>query len=519
MKPVSVGWVYAIRNWRRNILPILIVGLAGLMVVYSLFITTGQPYRAHLERRAYAGGDLLVFPEAISAADHGNYLAGQRPLYTWNNYLVESPLAVLSVTTARDGIARAAAFHMPLQDLRQRLQNHPNVSHVEPVYVLPAFIASGERRLPVVLRRRDWSRQPYNEYVDAAPEVEEGVILPGFRPHITGAGKEGEGYLRFNDQVVGFYRGQPISAEWESWEPGQKIRLLLPTANGRDLDLVNTSELLVTVKGFFQFAVGQHDWYGTGLRLEGLTSQVGRPVDPDPVRFPIEELNLAPLEVVVGPALWDELMEDSGLDPNPIGLAVNIRNLAELKPTVRELREAVAPAAVFDVLGLANQDALSGVAYITVPLTDISSTWRHQNHQPMPPLPETPAWVRNTILGLVCGLATILVGGILDIVVMEQRHEYTMMRVMGYSRVQLTMAVFSQLWSLVMFGLVVTLVTILGPVLWQVNQPGLSKLEIMAVPLRLILVLAAGGLCVSLALTASAVGRLLSRPMWEVLRS
>jgi hypothetical protein len=198
---------------------------------------------------------------------------------------------------------------------------------------------------------------------------------------------------------------------------------------------------------------------------------------------------------------------------------VQLKNLADLRNTSRELRELVAPAALFSVPAMAEYDSTAGVAHVEVPPGDLRATWAGMNHLPVPPVPPPPAWARWAILSLVGLLAVVLVGGILDVLIAEQRREFIVLRVMGYSRWQLTAAVFAQIASIVGLGLIVTLVVIILPVLWQANQPGLTLVEFLEVPLQLLLVLLFSGLLISVILTANAIRRLLGRTMWEVLRS
>ncbi len=114
-------------------------------------------------------------------------------------------------------------------------------------------------------------------------------------------------------------------------------------------------------------------------------------------------------------------------------------------------------------------------------------------------------------------LATVLVGGILRMAIGEQKEEFVMLRVMGYSDASVFVAVFSHALSLVALGLALAVAAGMFPFLFQWRQLG-SFRHLVTVFVQLVGLVGLSGIVLSLLITLQAVHALFSEPIWEVLR-
>jgi len=416
-----LGLLNVRRNLGRSMLSLVSMAVAAAVLTSALFLATGYPGQAYLPLRVFAGGDIMIFPRALSLGSGGTESPEQDPPEG------SGTLGYTFGQLERDWISDLQAYHpeafdygvlhrgelpwFDVEEITARLAALPVVVDVYPYYTLPAFevaadpLGGGNDRSGLgALRGRDVEKdrdlfyfQDYVTYGRPLAPVDEGRLRCLIDTGRTGTPGYG---------ALGFIPGSnEVLIPEVTFVPGAG-RALFDYSKG-------TTYTLQTVGGY------RCGGYSTPQRV-------------------------VPLDVFL--RIWDEA---TGGAPVVVPqVSVSVGSLFTVENAVRQIREALPGCTVVSVPAAAAEGAVRGG------FPESWSRWRSQpgDSSVMAGQVTLPSGVKLLTMALTCLLGALVVAANSLVMLTERRREIGILRAVGATRRDIMVMVLAEVAVVTLFG-------------------------------------------------------------------
>ncbi len=469
MKFALMGLKMARRSFTRSVLAVLSIAFATVTLIAAGHLAMGHPGEAASTARAFIGGDVLVFPQAMAVEDAALHPEPSWRL-SWGDPDGQHLLSELLPSAFHRGVmVDEAACVKDLEGMIPEIKQVDGVTGVYPVYSMPALIKLGDELTLGSLRARDPERDQklgLDEYLTegkylSAPGQ---AVVENWVPETEIEGRREFGYDRFDGQRIFLSGAQPVVS---SPQPAGQIRVSVPSHRAGVWDYTDPEEFFYEVVGSLQLPTRKHYWSRQRLTMTGLTHQYREDRDY-PSRFIRETRYWTTPQVQLG---WEDFFsaaEAAGWEPEPSALAVSVESPALTGRQVEDIRRLVAGGTVVSVADWFENHQMSPEPMLAIPPGDILQVRSEGEDFPTPSF-APPQVVVSMITWSAYIMGAMLYAGTVYIVLMRRRQQLALMKVLGATNGQVLCSVLTEMVTLGAVGSLIGLGVMSPPVLWQLG--------------------------------------------------
>jgi hypothetical protein len=442
-----LGLVNVRRNLARSMLSIVSMAVAAAVLTSALFLASGYPGQAFLPLRVFAGGDIMIFPRALSlgSASGGLLPAGEESPQGASPGTGEGAAAAGYVfgQLERDWISDLYAYHpvaydygvlhregqvpwFDVEEITAKLSALPFVLDVYPYYTLPAMEVFFDRNLGyeksglAAIRGRDVEKdreffyfQDYLTFGRPLTVADEG----SFRA-LVDTGR----YMSAGYGAIGEFGG-----------------------GGREVLVPRVRIVPDAGRAVFDYSAGQTYSFQTvgGFRIEGYSTP----------------------QLVVSLELFRQIWgEATGGAPLLVPqVSVSVASLFTVESAVRQLRDLLPDCTVVSVPAAATEGAARGG------FPESWSQWRRRPGEASVVAGQMilPAGVKTVMMVLTCMLGALIVAANSLVMLTQRRREIGVLRAIGAKRRDIMTMILAEVGVLTAIGSAAGYALIRVAVIWN----------------------------------------------------